>query len=231
MSSEATYAEAWLSGPQSTQFYTRTYSTSGDAKAVIVFIHGFAEHIGRYTHFHPLLSKHGIAVFTFDQRGYGKTAQDTEGHRSKDSAYGKTSWNEQMTDIEWALRHAKEGFPGIPVFLMGHSMVGKFRVQISSKFNRCVQGGAEALGFATQGEKSSRYAIITSLAGVISTSPFIEQATPAPKILRWVGGKASNFAPHITVSAPVNPAVRITYLQHHLLKTLQLEMFMAGSLS
>ena len=118
------YTEAWLPGPRSTQFYTRTYnSTKGDAKAVILFIHGFAEHVGRYTHFHPLLAEHGIAVFAFDQRGFGKTAQD-EGHKSKDSAYGKTSWNDQMTDIEWALRHAKEEFPGVPVFLMGHSMVG-----------------------------------------------------------------------------------------------------------
>ena len=127
MSSQETYTEAWLPGPgtQPTQFYTRTYHSTSDAKAVIVFIHGFAEHVGRYTHFHPLLAKHGIAIFAFDQRGFGKTAQDKDGHKSKDSVYGKTSWNEQMADIEWALGHAMEAFPGVPVFLMGHSMVGK----------------------------------------------------------------------------------------------------------
>jgi acylglycerol lipase len=129
MSFEAMYTEAWLSGPQSTQFYTRTYNTTSvDAKAVIVFVHGFAEHVGRYTHFHPLLPEHGIAVFAFDQRGYGKTAQGNERHGSKDTAYGKTSWNEQIADIEWALKHAKEEFPEIPVFLMGHSMVSNSRV-------------------------------------------------------------------------------------------------------
>jgi len=183
------YTEAWLPGPRSTQFYTRTYnSTNGDAKAVILFIHGFAEHVGRYTHFHPLFAEHGIAVFTFDQRGFGKTAQD-EGHKSKDSAYGKTSWNDQMADIEWALRHAKAEFPDVPVFLMGHSM-----------------GGGEVLGFATQGQKSPRHAITTSLAGVISTSPLIEQAVPASKLLRWAGGIASIFVPNMSVPAPVNPA-------------------------
>jgi len=71
-----------------------------------------------------------------------------------------------------------------------------------------VQGGAEVLGFATQGEKSSRYTSITSLAGVISTSPLIEQATPAPRLLRWAGGKASILAPHMSFPAGVNPAVR-----------------------
>jgi len=123
------YTEAWLSGPQSTQFYTRIYKPPiAHPKAVIVFIHGFSDHIGRYTHFHPLFNESGIAVFTFDQRGFGKSAQDQEGHKSKESAYGKTSWNEQMTDIEWAVQHAKKEFPEVPVFLMGHSMVSKLQV-------------------------------------------------------------------------------------------------------
>lgn len=116
----------WLSGPQNTQFYTRTYEPppGTSTKGVIVFIHGFAEHVGRYTHFHPLLAQNGIAVFTFDQRGFGLTAQDTSGKKSASSAYGKTSWANQMEDINWALTHAKDTFPGAPLFLMGHSMVG-----------------------------------------------------------------------------------------------------------
>lgn len=122
--SSNTYTESWLTGPQSTKFYTRTYAPASSPRAVIVFIHGFAEHIGRYTHFHPLFAERGIAIFTFDQRGFGRTAQDVE-EKSKNSAYGKTSWQDQMGDIAWALAHAKKEFPGLPVFLMGHSMVSR----------------------------------------------------------------------------------------------------------
>ena len=89
----------------------------------VVAVHGFAEHIGRYAHFHPLIAARGIAVFAFDQRGFGLTGQDTTGKKSKDSAYGKTSWKEQMGDLEWALGHAKTTFAGVPLFLYGHSMV------------------------------------------------------------------------------------------------------------
>ena len=117
------YTEAWLTGPHETQIYTRTYLPSAP-KAAIVFIHGFAEHVGRYTHFHPLLAKRDIAVFTMDQRGFGLTALDTAGKKSKDSSWGKTSWVYQMDDINWAITHAKEKFKDIPLFLMGHSMVG-----------------------------------------------------------------------------------------------------------
>ncbi|KAJ3503104.1 hypothetical protein NLJ89_g8582 [Agrocybe chaxingu] len=139
--------EAWLDGPQSTKFYTRTYTPSSSSpKAALVFVHGFAEHIARYSHFHPLLAEKGVAVFAYDQRGFGQTAQDSKGNKSKTSAYGKTSWKEQMADIEWALEHVKKTFEGVPLFLMGHSM-----------------GGAEALGFATQGEKSPHASALKSV--------------------------------------------------------------------
>ena len=129
------YSEAWLTGPSSTQFYTRTYTpeSSIPTKAAVVFVHGFAEHIGRYTHFHPLLSAHGIAVFAYDQRGFGLTAQDTKGNKSKSSTYGKTCWKDQMVDIEWAVGHTLKSFEGKPVFLMGHSMVN-FTSYVGSKF-------------------------------------------------------------------------------------------------
>jgi len=126
--STAKYTEAWLSGPLDTNFYTRTYAPppSTTAKAALVFVHGFAEHVGRYTHFHPLLAERGITVFAYDQRGFGLTAQDTEGKKSKGSAYGKTSWKDQMRDVDWAISHVKETFKGLPIFLMGHSMVSFF---------------------------------------------------------------------------------------------------------
>lgn len=130
MSTSPSYTESWLAGPQSTQFYTRTYTPPAPPKALLVTIHGFAEHIGRYAHFHPLFLQHTIAVFALDQRGFGKTAQDVEG-KSKSSSYGKTSWKEQMEDIDWALTHARKEFTGIPIFLMGHSMVRNFNTRFS----------------------------------------------------------------------------------------------------
>ncbi|KAF9460731.1 Alpha/Beta hydrolase protein [Collybia nuda] len=208
MSAVPTYTESWLSGPQSTQFYTRTYTPPSPPRALLVAIHGFAEHIGRYSHFHPLFLQYNIAVFALDQRGFGMTAQDRQGKKSKNSAYGKTSWKEQMDDIDWALTHARKAFSGIPIFLMGHSM-----------------GGGEVLGFVTQGVNSPHQTTVSSLAGVIATSPLITQTKPAPKLLRWVGGKASSFAPHTLIPATVvahdlsrDPASNEAYLKDPLVK-------------
>jgi len=204
------YTEAWLVGPQETKFYTRTYAPSAavPTKAALVFVHGFAEHIGRYTHFHPFLSARGIAVFTYDQRGFGLTAQDTKGNKSKNSSYGKTSWKEQMGDIDWALQHAKKNFEGVPLFLMGHSM-----------------GGGEVLGFGTQASKGVHAASLKSLNAIIATSPLIQQATPAPKIAKIVGGKLSILLPSMLIPATVkaeqlshDPEVGAQYLKDPLVK-------------
>ncbi|KAJ6497536.1 lysophospholipase [Mycena sanguinolenta] len=174
------YTEAWLVGPQSTKFYTRTYlAPPSESKAVLVFIHGFAEHVGRYTEAHPQFSARGINVFTFDQRGFGKTALDTK-NKSKTSAYGKTSGEDQMVDIQWAIDHAKKEFPGLPVFLSGHSM-----------------GGGEALNFPLRRDASG-------LAGIIASSPLVHQTKPASKIARAAGGLAAGVVPYLTIPAPLD---------------------------
>ena len=116
-----TYTEAWLPGYDGMQFYTRTYPATAPA-AVLLFVHGFGEHVSRYEPVHGQYAGRGITVFTFDQRGFGRTAMDPT-HRSAQSAYCKTTFREQFADIEWWLRHVVEAHPDLPVFLMGHFMV------------------------------------------------------------------------------------------------------------
>lgn len=118
------YTEAWLPGWDGLNFYTRTYTPStGAPRAALLFVHGFAEYIGRYEWAHGVYAARGVAVFTFDQRGFGLTAMGDRAHVSKESKYGKTSWDAQFRDIEWWLKYVRDQFPGVPVFLMGHSMV------------------------------------------------------------------------------------------------------------
>ena len=115
------FTDVWLPGPDGTSFYTRTYPAA-PARAALLFVHGFAEYVARYEWAHSLYAARGIAVFAFDQRGFGRTGMD-EAHRSAGSTYCRTSWRAQFADIEWWLGHVRRTWPGVPVFLMGHSMV------------------------------------------------------------------------------------------------------------
>lgn len=121
--------ESWLEGPSSTSFYTRLYTPASlsdkPPRAVIVYIHGYDEHIGRYEKFHRAWASRGFSVFTFDLRGFGRTALD-ETHRSLGSVYGKMGT--VLKDVEWAVRYAsKLSTQEVPVYLMGHSMVRLLR--------------------------------------------------------------------------------------------------------
>ena len=118
----SSFTEAWLPGPKSTSFYARTYHPPSDSpRGVVVFIHGFIEHVARYEHVHRRWADRGFVVFTFDQRGFGRTALDPK--KSSGSVYGRTNDADQIADIAWALQYAQELNPTVPLFLMGHSMV------------------------------------------------------------------------------------------------------------
>ncbi|KAI0767163.1 lysophospholipase [Fomes fomentarius] len=179
-----TYTAAWSSGYDGTRFYTRTY-TASSPRAVVLFVHGFAEHIARYEWAHGVYASKGITVFTYDQRGFGRTALDKD-KKSKDSAYAKTSWHDQFSDIEFWLKHLKKEYPELPLFLMGHSM-----------------GGGLVLGFATRTIPAPEKETLSLLSGVVASSPLILQTTPASRMARFVGGKLSGVLPSLLIPAPI----------------------------
>ena len=121
MTDDLPFDEAWLSGFDGHQFFTRTWRAA-EPKAAVLFLHGFADHISRYDHIHSAFVQRGIVVFAYDLRGFGKTALDVE-HRSPGASYGKTSNNLALQDIEWWIERCKREYPTLPLFLMGYSAV------------------------------------------------------------------------------------------------------------
>ena len=122
------YTDAWRPGVDGLNFYTRTYNArTPNPQASILFVHGFAEYIAEYEWLHSQYAASGITVFAFDQRGFDYTALEAAGHEGKrnpKSRYAVTSWKKQLADIEWWLKYVSNANPGLPVFLVGPSMVG-----------------------------------------------------------------------------------------------------------
>ncbi|KAL1745172.1 Alpha/Beta hydrolase protein [Schizophyllum fasciatum] len=180
---DAAYTEDWLQTPPPNpiHIYTRLYKPD-TPKALLVFIHGFQEHVGRYTWTHTQLKARGIAVFAIDQRGFGRTAFGEKGVR-RGTGYGRTGIDLQMRDIEFVLGVARERVPDVPVFLSGHSM-----------------GGGEVLSYACRGSAGAK-----TLSGVIASSPLVGLTNPRSKLLRFIGGKAAVIMPWLSISAKVEP--------------------------
>jgi len=85
-------------------------------KGVVVLVHGFGEHSGRYTgSIIPMLISSHLAVVTYDNVGHGKSS----GKRGHCPSYVA------LLDILRDSIDIAEGvFPNLPLFLYGHSMGG-----------------------------------------------------------------------------------------------------------
>ena len=205
MAQHSEFMERWLEGFDGHQFYTRTYPATFP-KAVVVFVHGFAEHIGRYEHVHTKYPMHSITLFAYDQRGYGRTALDSA-HRSKDASYGKTNWNLALQDIDFFVKHAAKEYPNTPLFLMGHSAVrNSSSVHITVQLT-ILKGGALALAYFTRNAPPPSPEGPKLISGVVCSSPFITLTNPTPKLLRWTGSKVASITPYMTFPADVGAEV------------------------
>ncbi len=86
---------------------------SGEARAVLVIVHGLKDHSARYAEFADRLAQHGYAVHAFDLRGHGSS----EGRR-----VFINSFDEYTADLDTEVKRARQ--EGKPLFVLGHSMGG-----------------------------------------------------------------------------------------------------------
>ncbi len=97
------------------ELFRRTWAPSGPPRAVMVLVHGLGEHGGRYGHVAAFLAERGIVVCALDQQGHGRSG-------------GVTGSIERFSDFldDLEVFHGKVAgeYPGLPLFLLGHSMGG-----------------------------------------------------------------------------------------------------------
>lgn len=129
--------------------HAQEWKPAGNIKAVIILVHGLGEHCGRYKHVAEFYNNNGITVLSFDHIGHGKS----EGIRGHELSYDST-----CDDIQMLMDTAKTEYPGLPIFLYGHSL-----------------GAAQVL-----------YMILSrkpQIEGAIATSPVLQPAV-APSVLK-----------------------------------------------
>jgi alpha-beta hydrolase superfamily lysophospholipase len=107
------------------------------AKAVLIIAHGLSNHLGLYDNFTEDLNKSNIAIYRYDHRGHGLSG----GKRG----YIK-SFFEMVDDMGVIVKKAKAENPGLPVFILGHSMGGHVAALYGTKNPGKVNGYILAAG-------------------------------------------------------------------------------------
>jgi alpha-beta hydrolase superfamily lysophospholipase len=112
-------SEFRLPAKDGTPLFVRAFLPERPPKAVVQIVHGMAEHSARYRRPARALVEHAYAVYADDHRGHGKTAQRREdlGHFADEGG-----WELVIADQLELLDEIKSRHPGLPVFLLGHSL-------------------------------------------------------------------------------------------------------------
>src|SRR5512146_465249 len=100
------------------------------AKAAVQIVHGLAEHASRYSRLAGALNAAGYAVYASDLRGHGKTAAKAE---DLGLLAERGGWRKCLDDLWRVNRRIAQEQPGVPVFLLGHSMGSTLAMQFISE--------------------------------------------------------------------------------------------------
>ncbi len=102
-----------------TKLYAVRFIPDGEVKAVLQLIHGMAEHIGRYAHVAEWFTQRGILVTGEDHLGHGRSVPEggTKGYFCEQDPATVA-----VRDVHRLKKMTQEAYPGVPYFILGHSM-------------------------------------------------------------------------------------------------------------
>jgi alpha-beta hydrolase superfamily lysophospholipase len=149
--------------------HAQSWAPDGKANAVVALVHGLGEHSGRYPLLAEKLPPAGYALSAYDLRGHGKSA----GPR----VYAP-SFDVLMRDIDLHLEQTRQRFPGLPVFLYGHSL-----------------GGEQVLYYALRRSPS--------VAGVVASSPLLALGTPMSPVKVGAGRVLARILPTLVITTEI----------------------------
>jgi len=136
-------------------------------KALAIVVHGYGEHIGRYRHVAAALAERGYAVYGVDHRGHGESG----GVRCNVERFGYF-----VDDLHRVVERACADFPGLPAFMVAHSM-----------------GGLIAVNYAI--------AYQARLHGMVLSAPGLGGRDDMPPLLLKIAGLVARLAPGLQVTA------------------------------
>lgn len=105
-------SESHLADPQAPILFRRSWLAS-EPRCTITLVHGYGEHSGRYETFGAWFAARHCAVHAYDLRGHG-LSEGARCHVKRFAEFGE--------DLGRVLERVATEHPGLPHFLVGHSM-------------------------------------------------------------------------------------------------------------
>ena len=100
--------------PDLSELPLRAWRPDDEPEAVVIALHGFNDYSHAFTEVGKFLASQGIALYAYDQRGFGQSPHPGEWP-------GETALSDDLITV---IKLIKQRHPGTPVYLLGESMGG-----------------------------------------------------------------------------------------------------------
>jgi len=164
------HEEGHFSAPDGTRLWFERDVPDG-ARAHIVLVHGFGDHLGRYRSFRDAMVGQHLAVHAYDTRGHGRS----EGARGAVHAF-----REYTDELGAFVASVHAQAKGAPLFVVAHS-----------------HGGLIALSWLTTGAQDLGSRL--GLRGLVLTAPYLATAFTPPAWKTAPAVLLSKVAPSIPI--------------------------------
>ncbi len=131
--------------------WQRSLPAGAEPRGVVLIVHGYAEHLGRYRELVAHLTGRGLAAAAVDLRGHGRSG-GPRGHC--------LDFAELVGDVYLLAAAAERWWPAVPRLLFGHSMGGLISILYLLRYPETVRAAAlsaPALRIPDEGPRSLRW--------------------------------------------------------------------------
>lgn len=153
-----------------------TFFEAKKPKAVMIIVHGMAEHRKRYYSFAEFLNKKSISVYLYDQRGHGESILEGEVPGFFGDLKG---WALVVSDLLQVVEQVKSENNNLPLVLLGHSMgsfvVRSFLIDYSDLVDAAIFSGTSGLHPFPLKIANCLARIVVKSRGIQEYSPFLEK--------------------------------------------------------
>ena len=125
------HAEGTLKEPTGHNLFYQYWLPDRNPKAVLMIVHGLAEHRGRYMNLVNYFVPRAYAVCGFDYRGHGKS-EGLRGYVDRFSDY--------VSDVRAFFEKVHQDHTNLKIFLVGHSMGATIAVAYAVQYQRDLAG-------------------------------------------------------------------------------------------
>lgn len=174
----------WLNATDHSRLHVNAWIPISGPRAVVMLAHGMAEHSARYARLGTALSAGGFALYAHDQRGHGRTAaHGVLGHYADEEG-----WSKVVGDLASLKLAIEQRHPGLPVFLLGHSM-GSYVAQAY-----LVDHSAGLQGAVLSGSNFQPVSLYRSAAVIARLERWRQGATGRSALIEWLSFGSFNKA-------------------------------------